>query len=179
MNGENNVNDGIETISFGDPVVNNNEGVLSSNFKNNVTNQNLQQTQDIQSQLIQPFANMQTSPSVNEQLNTMTPNIENQSINPMVNNVQTFPQTNDTLAMNNVQPQMVSSNLGVPTIDGQNTLNTINQQPIESISPQFIQADQTSKSSNDEQKSGLGFIIILFVILAVFIFALPYITKLF
>ena len=248
MNEENNGNgilnnDEIETISFGDPVVNDNEGVLSPNF-NNVnaapTESNLQETpqinDDIQAQMLSPFENIQpaveqsTIQPTMETINTVTPefnnivaeesvqnNVEVQpdiqatidpainlnpinpmgdinsmpeinpmpSIDPMTDiNQPVFPQQDSNLGFNNIESeQMVSSNLGVPTIDEQNSVDLMNpSQPFESIQPQFIQAEQQSTSSssnNDNQKSGLGFVIILFILLAIFIFALPYITKLF
>ncbi|MCM1370837.1 MAG: hypothetical protein NC181_02975 [Clostridium sp.] len=48
-------------------------------------------------------------------------------------------------------------------------INSANLQP----------SSKKSSKHKDDQPSGIGFIVILFIILIIFIFALPYITKLF
>lgn len=53
--------------------------------------------------------------------------------------------------------------------------NEINYEPIEN-SKEEIKIEQESKI--EESKSGLGFVIVLFIIIGAFIIALPYIAKL-
>lgn len=64
---------------------------------------------------------------------------------------------NQTLESNNIEP------------------NPVNYDPIENHKEE-IKIEQESKS--EENKSGLGFVIVLFVIIGAFIVALPYIAKL-
>ncbi len=180
MNGENNGtmnNGGIETINFAQGTNNN----IQNTVPNPSMQPNMQTANDIQSQMMAPFANVQPQ---NSQPNTVTQPVAN-DLNTQINNQsiinsQPIPQQNN-IPMNDINSQQIaSSNLGVPEINNQN--NILDPQPVDNFSQQFVQSEQQyseTTSDNDNQKSGLGFIIIVFVVLAAFIIALPYITRLF
>ena len=79
-----------------------------------------------------------------------------------------------------------SNNLGVSSIEETKVepqlynevknLADVNYSPIE---PEREETNIEMNVSDENTKSGLGFVIVLFVLLAVFVIALPYISKLF
>lgn len=75
----------------------------------------------------------------------------------------------------NTTPTMQSDEVKEEYIELEKQLEEAKYEPIETEKSEIkIETEEES----DQSKSGLSFIIILFVLLAVFIIALPYITKL-
>lgn len=76
---------------------------------------------------------------------------------------------------NNTTPTIQNSEVKEEYIELEKQLEEVNYEPIE-LEKQEIKIETEEEA--DQSKSGLSFIIILFVLLAAFIIALPYITKL-
>ena len=87
---------------------------------------------------------------------------------------------NSSTINNNVQPQQglyQEQPLNQPSVNmTQNQSNEVKYDPIDKT-PKEIKIEQESKS--EKSKSGLGFVIVLFIIIGAFIFALPYVAKYF
>lgn len=75
----------------------------------------------------------------------------------------------------NTSPSIPTNELTEEYMELEKQLEEVNYEPINTVSEEIkIQTEEEA----DQGKSGLGFVIVLFVILAAFIIALPYITKL-
>lgn len=97
---------------------------------------------------------------VNEESNTLSqPSIINDNVQPQ----QTLYQQEETITQN-------------PVNVVENKLEEVKYDPIEN-NKEEIKIEQ--ESENEKSKSGLGFVIVLFIIIGAFIFALPYIAKYF
>ncbi len=76
---------------------------------------------------------------------------------------------------NNIAPAMPNNEIKEEYIELEKQLEEVKYEPIE---PEKQEIKIETEEETDKSKSGLSFIIILFVLLAAFIIALPYITKL-
>ena len=75
----------------------------------------------------------------------------------------------------NTAPNIQPSEIKEEYIELEKQLEEVNYEPINTVSEEIkIQTEEEA----DQSKSGLVFVIVLFVLLAAFIIALPYITKL-
>lgn len=75
----------------------------------------------------------------------------------------------------NTAPTMPTNEVKEEYVELEKQLEEVNYEPINAVSEEIkIQTEEEA----DQSKSGLGFVIALFVLLAAFIIALPYITKL-
>ena len=75
----------------------------------------------------------------------------------------------------NTTPTIPINEVKEEYVELEKQLEEVNYEPINTVSEEIkIQTEEEV----DQSKSGLGFVIVLFIILAAFIIALPYITKL-
>lgn len=117
------------------------------------------------------------------------------------NDTITIPPINKNVGIENitpVEPKVVSSssqtsaqptfnnNLGVsapeeikPKTEIYNEVKNLDQVNYDPIKPEKEEIKIDTEAKEENTKSGLGFVIVLFILLAAFIIALPYISKLF
>ena len=102
-----------------------------------------------------------------------------------VNNQNTTINT-EPLSSNNVTQSPTGSNLGVNTSEQitpkpeiYTPIKNLEEVKYEPIKPEKEEINIDTRDNEEESKSGLWFVIVLFVLLAAFIIALPYISKLF
>ena len=90
----------------------------------------------------------------------------------------------EPLSTNNAKPTPAVSNLGVSTPEEikpklYTPVKNLEEVKYEPIKPEKEETKIETIDSEEESKSGIGFIVVLFILLAAFIIALPYISKLF
>ena len=92
----------------------------------------------------------------------------------------------EPLGTNNVTPSLAGSNLRVsnseqstPKQEMYTPVKNLEEVKYEPIKPEKEEINIDTRDGEEESKSGLGFVIVVFILLAAFIIALPYISKLF
>lgn len=102
-----------------------------------------------------------------------------------VNNINTT-INQEPLNLNNVTQSSLGSNVGLSTSEQitpkqeiYTQVKNLEEVKYEPIKPEKEEVKIDTKDNEEESKSGLGFVIVLFILLAAFIIALPYISKLF
>lgn len=99
---------------------------------------------------------------------------ENDDIVISQNNISESPATNNSASFDvNTVAEKNSKN------DMFNEMKKVEAAKYSSIEPEISTMNVETDDKDEESKSGLGFVIVLFILLAAFIIALPYISKLF
>ena len=101
------------------------------------------------------------------------------------NSIPVEPKVNSSIPENSTE-QTFNGNLGVsvaeeikPKVETYNEVKKLEEVNYEPIKPEKQEIKIEDESKDENSKSGLGFVIVLFILLAAFIIALPYISKLF